>query len=196
MVEAGGEAVDERVDDDGEPEPRPAKRPLTRRAAMLVEERPHVRAELAADARGKREQQRPVREIRKPITHGSAPRPRRQQALRARLGDQRFETAGLGRRDALTERCQSEVAATFVGDGAPGRAGLFDQAVVERPGQGAIEVPGQYARGRGSVLERSDDGPAVARAVGQGEQDLEDERLERAVHAGARGHARDGTLKM
>ena len=166
---------------------------LPRRAAMLVEERPHVRAELGADARGKREQQRPVREIRKLIAHGSAPRPRRQQALGARLGDERLETAGLGRRDALTQRGQPEVAPPFIDRTTRRRSRLFDEAIVERARQGPVEVTGENARAGRSVLKRADDGPAVSRAIGERKEDLENERLEGTIDAAAGRHVRDGT---
>ena len=102
-----------------------------------------------------------------------------QQSPRPWIDDQRFEPLHLRARDLRAERGEAEVLTALTGIFAGITLGLFDQAVLAKGAQRAIEIGRQNAIAAVALLDIPDQAPAVAFAVGQLEQDVEHEWLER-----------------
>src|SRR5262245_45295707 len=98
---------------------------------------------------------------------------------RPRIDDERLEPLDLRARDLRAERRQADVLAAHDGLVAGIAPGLFDQAVRPQRPQRAVEVGGEDSIAAVALLNLADQAPAMALAVGKGQQHIQHERLQR-----------------
>ncbi len=122
-----------------------------------------------------------------------------EQSPRSRIDDHRFKTLHFPARDLRAERGEAEVL-TALGRIFGGIAfRFFDQPVVAKGPQRPVEIRRKDPLAAVALLDVTDQAPAVTLAVGQLEQDVEHEGLEREKSIDAiavLGHDCDHTVNL